>query len=109
MADRYTTATFDVTIEGADLTGCDMVLTFRQGRRTLNLRFSRDGGLAVDPEAGTATASVSLSQLRTARFEADRPIEVQANFMDASGFRGDTEIETMTIGRNLYERVMRDA
>lgn len=95
---RYTTPRILVKISGADLTGCTLYLTFRQGRREVTIK---DPDMAVD---GTDTyAEVRLSQLQTAKFREDVPVEVEANVVDSNGYRVASDIKEATFGRNLLE------
>lgn len=100
---RFTTPTLAVTIGGADLTGCDAWLTLRQGDASLTLRLDGSDGWSVGE--GSATGSVTLTQEQTALFVADRDVEVQANVIDANGYRWATEVATCRFGRNLLEVV----
>lgn len=95
---RYTTPRILVKISGADLTGCTLYLTFRQGRREVTVK---DPDMTVD---GTdAYAEVRLSQLQTAKFREDEPVEVEANVVDSNGYRVASDIKEATFGRNLLE------
>lgn len=95
---RYTTPRILIKIEGADLTGCTLYLTFRQGRREVTIK---DPDMTVD--GTTAYAEVRLSQLQTAKFREDEPVEVEANVIDSNGYRVASDIKETTFGRNLLE------
>ena len=98
---RYTTPTIPVRIEGADLTGCDVYMTFRQGRTQVDIGPMSD--LAID--GTTATFEVTLTQEQSALFK-PRDISVEINVIDPSGFRDATAIKTIRADSNLLERVI---
>lgn len=104
MADRYTTPTITLEVTGVNLTGMTAVLTLKQGSRTLNIPsadFTR-----FDISGNTASIDVTLTQGQSAMFLEDRDVEMQLNYVDANGFRGDTDIATISFGRNLHEEVI---
>lgn len=107
MADRWTTPTLPIAVEGVDLTGCDVILTLRQGRRAIDIKAERFDSFEIDPNAKTAEIEVTLSQQQSSTFHEGEDVEVQLNYIDPNGFRGDTTIATTTFGRNLHESVMR--
>lgn len=95
---RYTTPRIIAKIEGADLTGCDVYFTIRQGLREHTIK---------NPPAvldGTDSYfELRLTQLQSARFRADRPVEVEANVVDSNNYRAGTDIVEHTIDRQLLE------
>ena len=105
--DRYTTPTLEVDVEGVDLEGMDVILTLRQGRRLLDVKASSFSAYETDGE--TAHIEVTLTQQQSALFRAGEKVEVQLNFIDSNGYRGDTTIAETSFGRNLHEQVMRHA
>lgn len=105
--DRYTTPTLEVDVEGVALDGMDVVLTLRQGRTVLDVRSGDFSAYEIDGE--TAHIEITLTQRQSAMFRAGEKVEVQLNFIDSNGYRGDTEIAETAFGRNLHERVMRNA
>lgn len=100
---RFTTPTLAVTIGGADLTGCDAWLTLRQGDASLTLRLDGSDGWSVGE--GSATKRAVCSCVSVTEPVADRDVEVQANVIDANGYRWATEVATCRFGRNLLEVV----
>lgn len=96
---RFTTPTIVFEV-GADLTGCDVYLTLRQGHRELTITDLED----VSVSDGITTFSVTLTQEQSARFADNRLIETQANIVDQSGYRVATDVATISIGRQLMER-----
>ena len=107
MADRYTTPTLQLTVEGVDLQNCDVMLTLRQGRRILNVRHTAFERFVIDGD--TAEIDVTLTQQQSGMFREGESVEVQLNYIDENGYRGDTSIATTSFGRNLHESVMRHA
>ncbi len=98
---RYTTPTLTVQIQGADLTGCDIWLTFRQGRKEVTVRDFESVEIGED----ATTLAVPLSQIQTARFAVGEEVHVQANVMDQNGYRAATDLATTTFGTQLLEVV----
>ena len=74
---RYTTPTIEITIGGADLTGCDVLLTLRQGGKRLTVRADESGDWTVGEDS--ASGSVTLTQEQTASFDEDEDVEVQGS------------------------------
>lgn len=98
---RYTTPTIELIIGGADLTGCDVLLTLRQGGKRLTVRVDESDDWTVGD--GSASGSVTLTQEQTASFDEGEDVEVQANVIDPNGNRFATEIVRCRFGRNLLE------
>ena len=101
MPHTFTTPTYIVAITGADLTGCTIVLTLRQGRTSLNVE---EFG-SVDVTSEQATVEFTLTQVQSARFSEDAPIEVQANVMDTNGYRVASDIATIELKRQILREV----
>lgn len=105
MADRYTTPTLELSVEGVDLANCEVLLTLRQGRRILDIKQNAFQRFEMDGD--TAEIDVTLTQQQSGMFKEGEAVEVQLNYIDENGYRGDTSIVTTTFGRNLHESVMR--
>lgn len=95
---RYTTPRVLIKVEGADLTGCDVYVTFRQGRREHTVK-----NPPMQLDGTDAYIEVRLTQLQSAKFREDRPVEVEANVVDSNGWRVATDIAEVTFGRQLLE------
>ena len=96
---RYTTPTLTFEI-GADLTGCDVWITLRQGRRELTvIEFD-----AVEVSGGKTYVTLTLTQRQTAAFVMGRPVDVQANIIDSTGHRVASEVRQINVDRQLMER-----
>lgn len=90
-----TTPTLAIEIEGMDLTGCDVHVTFKKPGMSVTV---------VNPELVRVTdtchvALVPLTQEQTANLTGQ--VQVQANIIDASGFRAATNKKWHTISANL--------
>lgn len=96
---RFTTPRFEVDV-GADLTGCDVYLTLRQGRREIDV--TDFDSVTVDGDVTTLT--FTLAQAQSARFSEGREVEIQANVIDQAGYRVSSEIAKIDMGRQLMER-----
>ena len=103
---RYTTPEDTFVIHGVDLTGCDVVVSYRQliGHSTNAHQLDID-----DPEVsfdGTdTTLTVRLTQEQTGGFQAGQCM-VQVNWIDPDGVREATEIATARVPDNLLRAVM---
>lgn len=95
---RLSTPTFRVLVHGADLTGCDVYLTLKQGRKTITVK-----NPAIEIDGTDATLTVTLTQEQTATFMEGRGVEVQVNAVDYNGYRIPTNIITVQFGRNILE------
>lgn len=105
---RFTTPAIPLTIEGKDLsTGEDIIVTFKQG----NLKLEKSGA-DLDIETDThgqvtdTIVTVILSQAETGAFIDNKSVEVQVNWINASGARDATEIAHISSGRNLLDEVI---
>lgn len=94
---RYTSPTQEIVVEGIDITGFDVFVTYRQGatKRTVEPTSSTYAD-------GDTTLTVEWSQTDTARLR-EGPVEVQVNYVDASGKRDCTEVAVFEAGRNLLD------
>lgn len=96
---RFTTPSFEVSID-ADLTGCDVYLTLRQGRRRLDI--TKFDSVTVNGDVTTLT--FTLTQAQSAMFSEKSDVEVQANVKDQAGYRDATDTASFRFGRNILER-----
>lgn len=98
---RYTTPTHRLRVKGVDLTGYDVLVTYRQ----------RENGVTVKNPAmeydGTDTLlTVPMTQLQTGGFTNGRA-EVQVNIIDQSGYRAASNILLVALRDNLLAKVVR--
>lgn len=97
---RYTTPTVTVTVEGVDITGCDVYVTIAQGQHAAT--FENAPMELVDSDTAI---SVDMSQCETAGF---RPglAKVQVNWIDEYGKRNALQEGAIAIDGNLLDRVL---
>lgn len=96
---RYTTPSYELTIEGVDLTGFDVYVTFSQNGQTLTIE---DPPITVEDE--TTTITCELTQEQSASFKQGR-MEVQVNWVDAVGKRSATVIKQVPVLAQLLQEV----
>lgn len=103
---RYTTPILPLEVEGIDLTtNEDVYVTLEQGSLELTKKGS-DLTILYDAETDISTITFTLSQEETAAFALNRPVDVQVNFINASGVRDATNIATIPVMRNLLDKVI---
>ena len=100
MVIQYTTPIERAVVEGVDLTGCDVWLSFQQGRRELDVKAS-----SVTYDGEDTTVEVPLTQLQTAGFKAGT-VQMQCNWVTPEGSRDATVLAEVEWGLNLLERVV---
>ena len=100
---RFTTPTLTVTVEGADLTEQEVLVTLAQRNRTITVESP-----AMELVGEDTAISVPLSQLQTGGFR-EGSVEVQVNWLDGHGHRDATTVATVEVERNLLAEVVDDA
>lgn len=98
---RYTTPTIELTVEGVDLAGNRVWVSFRQAARKLDVEpesMAKDGNDTV--------LLVSLTQAQTSKLKRGKA-RVQVNWV-GGGKRGATDIVEFEVAENLLERVIDD-
>lgn len=97
---RYTTPTHRLRVKGVDLSGYDVLVTYRQRESSVTV---------INPTMeydGTDTVlSVPMTQLQTGGFMNGRA-EVQVNVVDYNGYRAATNIRLFTLRDNLLNKVV---
>lgn len=95
---QYTTPTNKHIVKGIDLTGCDVWVSYEQGRVELDIKAA---DVAFDGE--DTTVAVRFTQAQTAGF---RPGEakVQVNWVYPDGARDATRQKTVEVEPNLLNR-----
>jgi len=98
MAIQFTDTPFTFTVQNIDLTSVSHpYLTYKQGYVSV---------IIDDPEIIDSTHfSVVLSQAQSGRFKEGKA-EVNLNWFDSSGLRHATKTKTVSIERNLLNRVI---
>lgn len=103
---RYTTPILPLEVEGIDLTNNeDVYVTLKQNDVELTKRGS-DLTVQYDGETDISTITFMLSQEETAAFSLDRAVDVQVNYINASGVRDATNIAIIPVMRNLLGKVI---
>lgn len=99
---RYTTPTIEVTVEGVDLTGCEIWVTlWQQGTEVT----TRSGANDVAYDGSDTTITVAYSQEQTARL-VEGHARMQVNWMDSDGLRNATDSAVVQVTGNLLGRVV---
>lgn len=102
---RYTTPTIEVTVEGVDLTGCEIWVTlWQQGTEVT----TRPGANDVAYDGSDTTITVGYTQEQTASLDEGRA-KVQVNWVDGEGRRNATAIAAIQVSGNLLGRTVGDA
>ena len=99
---QYTTPVVQLRIDGHDLSGADVYVTFANRERNALLTIT-DPGITAD-EDGT-TVEVHLTQEQTGRFAYGSYISVQVNWMEL-GERYATQIASVAWDENLIKEVL---
>ena len=102
MIIQYTTPAEALVVEGIDLTGCDVWVSFQQGARELDVK---NPTVAYDGTKGNTTVTVELTQSQTAQFRAGK-VAVQVNWITQEGARDATAQAELEWAANLLERVV---
>lgn len=97
---RYTTPTIPMIVE-ADLSNSNIYVSFSQERTKVTKKVS-----TFEISNNQTTFSVSLTQLETAKFVGNRPVEIQANWIFGNGNRGATETVKIKCFDNLLDEVI---
>ena len=101
---RYTTPTMPFLVEGLDLTGMDVHVTFRQGRRKLDISDPLVEIVTIEQTTYTRV-TVTLTQEQTGRFTTS-PCKVQVNWVAADGSRDATDEKAIDVWPNLLDEVV---
>lgn len=97
---QWTTPTEELTVEGVDLTGCDVWVSITQGARTVEVRNPQ-----METDGTDTTLYVELTQAQTGRLKVGKA-EVQVNWLDAADKRNATETVVVDVTKNLLRRVV---
>lgn len=96
---QYTTPTDELIVKGADLTGCEVWVSYQQGRRELDIEATD-----VSYDGHDTTITVELTQQQTASFK-QGAVEIQVNWISPQDKRNATTIAKQEVLGNLLERV----
>ena len=99
MTRVWETPTIGVTLEtDADLAGCRVYCTLRQGARKLTSEVD------IEPTEGGYRYEIPLTQVQSGGFKSSLPIELQTNVVDSNGWRVSSNISEFRMGRNLEDK-----
>jgi len=105
---NYTTPAIPLIVEDRDLTqGQDVYVSFEQGPTELT-KTGTDLTITTSSR-GTITDSnivLVLSQEETAMFNLKQAVNIQVNWINASGVREATEMKRIGVFRNLLDKVI---
>lgn len=96
---RYTTPTYELVVEGIDITAETVYVTFRQHGTLVTIE-----GPSMELDEGDTVITCSLTQQQSASFR-DGTMEVQVNWIDAHGDRGATLVKQVPVEVQLLEEV----
>ena len=94
---QYTTPTAQLVVEGVDITGCDVWVSWQQGQRELDMLAD-----TVEYDGKDTTITVTLTQLQTAKFHKGK-VRVQVNWVTVDNYRDATEQKDVDWYGNLLE------
>lgn len=97
---QYTTPTNRHIVKGIDLTGCDVWVSYEQGKVELDIKAT---DVTFDGE--DTTLSVTLTQEQTSSFKVGN-IKYQVNWLYPDGRRDATTQKATTMEPNLLNRVV---
>ena len=99
---RYTTPTITLIVEGVELGSEDIYVTLKQGA----VELTKSGAdLTVSADEDT-TITFGLSQEESAEFKENLSVAVQVNWITASGVRAATQIQSISVFKNLLDEVI---
>jgi len=98
MAYRYADEPFTITVNGINLESLAHIhITFRQGATVVDV---------VDPPVlDESHLTITLTQKQTGMFR-NGAVSIQGNFFDVNGDRKPSGEQTITMKRNLLDRVI---
>lgn len=100
---RYTTPTITVTLQGIDLTGCDIYVTYKQGSKLTLTIWDVD----YEFDGTDSIISYTLSQEQTAMFKAGSSATIQINWVTPAGKRDATDEKPIaSIEENNLKQVL---
>ena len=102
MSRQYTTPVIELRIDGHDLSGADVYVTFMNKARNNSLTIDSP---TVTTDATGTTVSVHLTQAQTGKFYYGENVMVQVNWIEA-GERYATDIAAILWTENLLKEVI---
>lgn len=105
----YTTATQTLTVQGRDLTGCKVWVTYSQRRsptsKSATVVMVEGAALSVTKSGSDTVIGVTLSQEQSGQL-VEGVAEVQVNWMTSGGIRDATDAIEIAVDKNLLKRVL---
>lgn len=105
----YTTAAQTLNVQGKDLTGCHVWVTYLQRKsptsETATVVTVDGDALTVTRSGSDTIVAVTLTQEQTGRFVKGAAY-VQVNWMTSAGLRDATDAIEITIDPNLLRKVL---
>lgn len=102
---NYTTPTYPIIVEGKDLTGQDVWVTFKQGEIKLN---KKGADLTITTETHDQVTdtiiTTTFSQRETAMFDPGMRVKLMVNYINDQGVRDATNKATIEVFENLLDR-----
>ena len=104
---NYTTPTISLVVEGVDITDKDVYVTLEQGRMELT-KSGEELTIAAETVSQQTNTNISfmLTQEESASFKFNSSVAVQVNWISAQGVRAATEIKTVSVMKNLLDKVI---
>ena len=99
---RYTTPVVEIRVKDVDLTGGYRIFVSLRQFNVLQTYEVTD----ATADDGDTVLTVRLTQTQTSEFREDRPVTVQANWIDQAGNRDATEQVTVDVMGNLLAKVV---
>lgn len=105
---NYTTPTVHLIVEGVDITDKDVYVTLEQGCKEL----TKSGSDLIieaettDQEQTDTNITFVLSQEESARFDYNKNVSIQVNWIASNGVRAATEIKGIKVMKNLLGEVI---
>ena len=100
---NYTTPSITLTVEGVDLTEYDVYVSLEQGTHEL---VKTGSALVVSTDEEDTIITFTLTQEESAAFSFGKSVSIQVNWINESGVRDATEIKTISVMRNLLDKVI---
>ena len=104
---NYTTPTITLTVEGVDITSCDVYVSLEQGSTEIT-KSGTDLTLATEAVGHNTNTTISfaLTQEESGSFNVKLPVSLQVNWINSSGVRTATEIVSLPVMKNLLNEVV---
>lgn len=101
---NYTTPSIPLLVKGIDLTdGYDVYVTLEQE----NIELTKSGqDISMVKKTNDTEVTIVLTQEESAMFRWNASVMIQVNFIDSDGVRDATNPVTISVMRNLLDKVI---